>query len=63
MARTPDGLSKRAKVTSFRLQDHEVDQLDRQAAQRGGMERSTYLRWLIDQDKRKIDRERKATEE
>jgi len=57
MARTPDGLTARTKMTSFRLEATEVDQMDRQAVARGGMSRSTYLRWLIDQDKKRIERE------
>ena len=57
MARTPDGLTARTKMTSFRLEETEVDQMDRQARARGGMTRSTYLRWLLDQDNKRIARE------
>lgn len=62
MARTPDGLTSRAKVTSFRLEPSEVKQLDDQAKARGGMTRSNYLRWLVTQDQAKIERERRALE-
>jgi hypothetical protein len=62
MARTPDGLNKRAVVTSFRLEPAEVDQLDEQAMARGAMSRSTYLRWLVNEDKKKIAKERRAIE-
>ena len=62
MGRTPDGLNRRGVVTSFRLEPAEVDQLEAQAKQRGGMSRSTYLRWLITQDQSKIERERRALE-
>jgi hypothetical protein len=44
-------------MTSFRLEETEVDQMDRQARARGGMSRSTYLRWLLDQDNKRIARE------
>jgi hypothetical protein len=53
MGRTPDGLSKRDVVTSFRLEPAEVDQMDRQRTMRG-MTRSRYLRWLVQEDGRKI---------
>jgi hypothetical protein len=45
-------------MTSFRLEETEVSQLDRQARDRGGMSRSTYLRWLLEQDRKHIERER-----
>ena len=57
MGRTPDGLNKRAVMTSFRLEPEEAEQLDRQVRARGWSTRSRYLRWLVDEDARKIERE------
>jgi hypothetical protein len=47
-------------MTSFRLEEIEVEQLDSQARARGGMARSTYLRWLLDEDGKRIEKERRG---
>ena len=43
-------------MTSFRLEPADAEQLDRQVRARGWNSRSTYLRWLINEDARKIER-------
>ena len=44
-----------------RLDPTEETNLDSQRAFRGGMTRSAYVRWLIKQDGKKIDREKGAS--
>lgn len=58
MGRAPDrAVSRKHSITS-RMDDTEVADLDAGGAARGGMDRSTYIRWLIQQDKRRIASER-----
>ncbi len=42
------------------MDDTEVADLDAGSRYRGGMDRSTYIRWLIQQDKKAITREKGA---
>lgn len=58
MVRTPDGPVARDAIVTFRITDTMGTQLDGQRAFRGGMSRSTYIRWLISQDAKRIERER-----
>jgi len=58
MARTPDGITARDRIVQVRLTAHMQSDLDEQRAFRGGMSRSTYIRWLISQDTKRIAHER-----
>lgn len=40
------------------MDDSEVADLDAGGRYRGGMDRSTYIRWLVQTDKKRIARER-----
>lgn len=40
------------------MDDGEVADLDAGGRYRGGMDRSTYIRWLVQQDKKRIANER-----
>jgi hypothetical protein len=42
------------------MDDTEVADLDAGGRHRGGMDRSTYIRWLIQDDKKRIAREQGA---
>lgn len=60
MGRAPDrAVSRKHSITS-RMDDDEVRDLDAGGARRGGMDRSTYIRWLVQEDKKRIARERAA---
>jgi hypothetical protein len=60
MGRAPDrAVSRKHSITS-RMDDAEVADLDAGGAVRGGMDRSTYIRWLIQEDKKRIAREQSA---
>lgn len=58
MARTPDGATARDTSVVVRMTTNMRNDLDRQRSIRGGMSRSTYVRWLIAQDTKRIDHER-----
>ncbi len=60
MARTPDGPVTREAIVTFRMTDTMKATLDTQRASRGGMSRSSYIRWLITQDGKRIEHERGA---
>lgn len=60
MGRAPDrAVSRKHSITS-RMDDDEVRDLDAGGARRGGMDRSTYIRWLVQEDKKRIARESAA---
>jgi hypothetical protein len=60
MGRAPDrAVSRKHSITS-RMDDTEVADLDAGGRHRGGMDRSTYIRWLIQDDKKRIAREQGA---
>lgn len=42
---------------STRVTDNDVVAVDRQRAFRGGMSRSAYIRWLVREDGKRIERE------
>ncbi len=58
MVRTPDGPVAREAIVTFRITASMGTQLDGQRAFRGGMSRSTYIRWLIAQDAKRIEQEK-----
>jgi len=58
MARTPDGPATRQAIVTFRMTDTMRATLDVQRAARGGMSRSSYIRWLITQDGKRIANEK-----
>lgn len=60
MVRTPDGSLPRESIVTFRVTAAMGAQVDAQRAFRGGMSRSTYIRWLIAQDAKRIEREKGA---
>lgn len=58
MARTPDGPFARGVSVTTRMSPIECEKLDAQRRERGGMDRSTYIRWLVSQDGKRIHREK-----
>jgi len=56
--RAPDGAMARTHSITSRMTTPQVGKLDRQHAYRGFPDRSSYIRWLIEQDGKAIDRER-----
>lgn len=58
MGRAPDRAVTRKHSITTRMDDNELRDLDAGGSARGGMDRSTYLRWLVAQDKRRIANER-----
>lgn len=58
MARTPDGATARDTSVVVRMTTNMRNDMDSQRSFRGGMSRSTYIRWLISQDSRRIEHER-----
>lgn len=58
MVRTPDGSEPRVQTLQVRVTPTMASDLDGQRAFRGGMSRSTYIRWLVAQDGKRIARER-----
>jgi hypothetical protein len=58
MARTPDGAVTRDKFLHVRLTPTDEAALNRQRGLRGGMSASAYVRWLITQDGKRIEREK-----
>lgn len=58
MVRTPDtGIVREASITT-RMTTPDVADMDSQRRERGGMSRSGYIRWLIREDKKRINREK-----
>lgn len=59
--RAPDGAVARTVSVTTRMTTPATTALDRQHTYRGFPDRSTYIRWLIEQDGKAITRERSAT--
>ena len=58
MARTPDGAEVRTESITTRMTPTDKSVLDTQRRIRGGMDRGTYIRWLIREDGKRISREK-----
>lgn len=58
MVRTPDGAVARDKFLHVRITPTDEAALTRQRSLRGGMSASAYVRWLIAQDGKRIEREK-----
>lgn len=58
MARTPDGAVAREISVTARMTTQGVEKLDTQRRARGGMTRSAYIRWLVNEDEKRLRRER-----
>lgn len=60
MGRAPDRAVSRKHSITTRMDDGERADLTSGGAYRGGMDHSTYIRWLVQEDKKRIARERIA---
>lgn len=59
--RHPDGAMARTHSITSRMTTPQVQKMDLQHTYRGFPDRSSYIRWLIDQDGKAIDREKGAS--
>lgn len=57
MVRTPEGSTARDVIVTVRITPQMKAIIDSQRRSRGGMSLSTYLRWLVTQDTKRIEQE------